>query len=158
MSVPSPLIHRAVVRPEWVDYNGHMNVAFYVLAFDQATDALFDRLDIGAAYVKRANASFFTLEAHICYRREVREGDALAIAVRVIDLDDKRLHYVSTMTHAEQGYVAATCEWLSIHVDMNTRRSAAFPPEVKARLAALKAEHDALPPSDAVGRRIGLKR
>ena len=75
---PAPLeLHREAVLPEWTDYNGHMNVAFYLLAFDHATDAFFDHLDLGHAYRKRTDCSLFTLEAHVSYAKELNEGDPL---------------------------------------------------------------------------------
>src|SRR5580658_4398234 len=72
------------VIPEWVDYNGHMNVAYYVLAFDRGTDVLFDVLGIGADYVRTANHSMFALEGHIAYEREVRLGEPLAVRSTIL--------------------------------------------------------------------------
>jgi acyl-CoA thioesterase FadM len=81
------------VKPEWIDYNGHMNVAYYVLAFDKALDNFCDRIDVGAAYVKRTNQSIFTLEMHVHYRQEVLEGDPLRFTFQLLDADEKRMHY-----------------------------------------------------------------
>lgn len=71
---PPLVIHRETVRPDWIDYNGHMNVAFYVMAFDHATDGLFDVLGIGAAYCQRENRSVFAVEQHIAYKRELKRA------------------------------------------------------------------------------------
>src|SRR5215469_14576417 len=81
--------YRAAVAPEWIDYNGHMNVAYYVLAFDRATDLLLDHLGLGEAYRRATNRSLFVLEAHVTYARELRAGDRFEIETRLIDADRK---------------------------------------------------------------------
>lgn len=151
----TPLAH---VRPEWIDHNGHMNVAFYVLAFDQALDAVYDRLDFGPAYIRRTNHSHFTLDIRIAYAREVVEGDPLAITFQLLDYDAKRYHYVMEMRHAEQGYLAATSEQLGMHIDLRARRSAPMPPDIQARFARLMRAHAGLPRPETVGRGIGIRR
>lgn len=148
----------ARVLPEWIDYNGHMNVAFYVLAFDKALDGVFDRFDFGVDYVRRTNRSYFTLDIAINYAQEVREGDPLAITFQLLDFDEKRLHYYMEMHHAEHGYLAASCEQLGVHVDLGTRRSAPMPPEILELLGRVHAAHAALPAQPQVGRTIGIKR
>src|SRR5215471_14022248 len=113
---PAALYHAKVV-PEWIDYNGHMNVAYYVLAFDHATDQLFDQLGIGEAYRRATNDSLFALEAHVTYERELKEGDAFAIESRLIDADRKRLHIFHHMIKSASGETAATMEVMALHVD-----------------------------------------
>ncbi|MBM3558570.1 MAG: thioesterase-like protein [Alphaproteobacteria bacterium] len=157
--IPAPLaLFREAVRPEWIDCNGHMNVAYYVLAFDHATDAFFDWLGIGEAYLRERNCSTFTLEAHVTYEREVHAGAPLAFTTRLIDFDAKRIRYIHLMYHADEGYLAASNELLSLHVDMARRRSAPLPDGVQARLARLKDAHDRLPPTPQAGRKISLAR
>src|SRR3546814_11135356 len=73
--------HRAVVLPEWIDYNGHMNVDYYLLAFDQATDLFFDHLGLGAAHRAATGGSTFAGDIHLTYRRELREGDPLRVKI-----------------------------------------------------------------------------
>lgn len=151
-------IHREPVLADWIDYNGHMNVAYYVLAFDHATDRFLDLLDVGADYVRRTNHSWFVLESHVTYQQEVLEGDPLRFTLRLVDFDAKRAHYLFTMYHAEQGYLAATSEQVGLHVDMTTRRSAPFPDEVAARLAAIAEAQASMERPSVVGRAIGLSR
>ena len=150
-------LHREVVLPEWIDYNGHMNMAYYLLAFDHATDRLFDLLDLGVAYRRRANHGLFTLEAHATYERELAAGDALSFTTRLLDCDAKRLHYFHSMYHAAEGYLAATNELMSIHVDLSTRRAAPLPAEALARIEGLMAAHRRLPRPPQAGRRIGIR-
>lgn len=157
--IDAPLtLHRETVRPEWIDYNGHMNVAYYVLAFDHATDAFLDYLGVDEAYRTRTNCSTFTLEGHVSYEREVAEGAPISFTTHVLDCDAKRVHYFLSMYHAEEGFLAATCEWMLMHMDMGARRSAPFPAEVQSRLAAIVEAHKTLQRPPQVGRVIGIRR
>jgi len=104
--------HREVVRPEWIDYNGHMNVAYYVLVFDHATDAMRERLGLGEAYRAATGNTVYVLEAHLTYARELKEGDPMEIRTELLDRDAKRLHYFHRMFHARDNFLAATTEQL----------------------------------------------
>jgi acyl-CoA thioester hydrolase len=158
--MPSPLYepYRATVAPDWIDYNGHMNVAYYVLAFDRATDRLFDHLGIGEGYRRATNHSIFALEAHVTYEHELRAGDAFEIATQLIDADRKRLHLFHAMTRPESGELAATIEVMGLHVDMRGPRSAPLPDDLFAKVEALLAEHRRLPQPPQLGRKIGIRR
>jgi acyl-CoA thioester hydrolase len=149
--------YRDVVRSDWIDHNQHMNMGYYMVVFDLATDAFFEHVGLDRPYRRRENVTTFSLEGHITYQREVREGDPLRFTTRLIDFDAKRIHYIHEMYHAEEGYLAATNELMSLHVSQETRRSAPMADDAMARLAEVKAAHDALPPSPYVGRIIGLK-
>jgi acyl-CoA thioester hydrolase len=155
--IEAPLaLHGETVREEWIDYNGHMNVAYYVLVFDHATDALFDLIDLGQAYMRRAGATLFVLEAHVTYQRELVAGDPLRVTTQLLGVGPKRLHFFHAMHHGERGYLAATSELLAIHVDLSSRRSAPIPAEPMSRLRAIEAGHRSLPRTAEVGRVIGL--
>lgn len=151
-------IHQEAVRPEWIDYNGHMNVAYYVLAFDHATDALFDLIDIGIDHVKRTNCSGFALESHVNYIQEVVEGDPLRFTARVLDSDEKRLHFFFEMYHAEKDYLAATLEQMALHVDLGARRAAPFTAETLQRIAMIREAQAGLPLPERAGASIGIRR
>ncbi len=150
-------VFRTVVRPEWIDYNGHMNVAYYVLAFDHAIDVFYDALGLGRSYAESGLGSMFALALKVDYVREVREGDPLVIRTWLVDADHKRIHYAQTMEHAEQGYLAARKEGLSIHVDLASRRSAPFSPEQLSRIEALWKRQGARERPDWVGQVIGIR-
>lgn len=152
------VVKRATVRPEWIDYNGHMNVAYYVLAFDQAVDDFFDWLGLDAAYRARTGFTTFALEAHIVYLREVKRDDPLRFEIQMLDLDDRFFHYVSLMIHDREGWVAATSEWVSAGAQLATRRLARFEPEVRARFQATLDAHRGLPRPEQVGRVMGLRK
>ncbi len=147
------------VSPEWLDYNGHMNVAYYTMAFDEALETVFDdHLGIGEDYLKERHASTFTVEMHIRYIQELREGDAFRIDFRLLDYDAKRLHFFMHMHHARRGYLSAICEQMLLHVDMRARKSAPFPADVQQTLSALLSAHQKLPRPENAGRVIGIKR
>ena len=151
-------VHEETVRPEWIDYNGHMNVAYYVLAFDHATDRLFDMLDLGVDYVEREQKSVFQVECHLNYLQEVKEGDALKFTIQLLDFDSKRIHFFSSMHHRDKGFLSATAEWLGVHVDLKERRSTDLPPAIFERLSELKATQAELPQPPQVGRSMGIHR
>ncbi len=159
MTYDSPLpIHRETVHPDWVDYNGHMNVAYYNVAFDHAVDQLFDLIDIGVDYAKRTDQSAFVVESHVNYIQEVVEGDPLSFTLQLLDWDQKRLHYFIRMYHGMGGHLVATSEQLSLHVDLASRRSSPLPAAVQERLAAIMASHADLERPEQVGRTMGIRR
>lgn len=149
--------HETRVRPEWIDSNGHMNLAYYVVVFDQATDVVFDALDIGTAYRARTGHSCFVAETHTLYEREVTEGEPVRVATRLLSVGAKRLHFVHEMRHARSGERLALHELLCLHIDMTARRSAPWPAETRAALEAMVAAESVLPIPRGVGRRVGEK-
>lgn len=157
-SAPRLALHRERVRREWIDYNGHMNLAYYMLAFDHATDAFFEHIGLGPAYLEAQNASTFTLEAHITYERELMEGAPMRFETQLLDHDAKRLHYMHFMFHEEDGFLASTNELISLHVDMTARRSAPMPDDVIGRLDAIAREQEGLARPPQAGRTISLER
>ena len=159
MNFPTPFDrHSERVRPEWIDYNGHMNVAYYVVAFDNAVDVLFDALGYGRDWREAAQRSFFAVEAHIRYLGELKLGTLLAVESRLLGADAKRIHHFHTMRNAETGAIAATFEVLSLAVDMTTRKAGSLPAaDLQRALDAVEA-HACLPRPDGVGRAIAMKR
>jgi acyl-CoA thioester hydrolase len=158
MAIAAPLaLYETEVRPEWVDYNDHMNVACYVLAFDLATDAFFDFVGVGEDYAGRTDRAMFAVEAHLTYQRELGAGETLRIATQLLGFDAKRLHFFHQMFRAGDDRPAATSEWLALHVDRAARRSAPLPQDIAARLAAVREAHAGLPIPPEVGRLIALK-
>lgn len=142
----------------WVDYNGHMNMAYYNVVFDQALDHAYDCLGIGEAYVRDSGCSHFTLEAHVTYLREVKLGDPLHITWQLLDCDAKRLHYFEHMYHGKEGYLAATSEQISMHVDLAERRSTPFPDHLRAQFENILRQHRELPRPRQAGHVIGIPR
>jgi acyl-CoA thioester hydrolase len=113
-------------------------------------------LGIGLDYLKRTNHSTFTAEVHVRYLREIHDGDPVRVEFQLLDYDSKRIHYFETLKHAEEGWVSATSENMTLHVDMGSKKVAAFPDDILKRLAAIKSAHAHLPPPDGAGRRIAM--
>ena len=144
------------VREEWIDYNGHMNVAYYVLLFDRCVDEAFMTLGMGPEYVARRNASFFTVEIHIHYLRELTAGARVEATLQLLASDAKRLRVFMQLHDAETGALSATADQLFLHIDMASRRTAPFPDDVTARVEAMRAAHATLPWPDGAGRAIAF--
>lgn len=144
------------IEPEWIDYNGHLNMAYYNVLFDRGIDQLWAELGIGPDYMKERNASTFSAEAHVRYIREVHLGDPVQVSVYMLAADDKRIHTFEELRHASEGWLSATSEGMALHVDMNARKTAPFPPDVAARIRAVLQAHDAVPRPDGIGRRIAM--
>ena len=155
MTHPAPLeLWSETIIPDWIDYNGHMNVAYYTLVFDHAVDAFFTYVGLGRDYRETTTGSSFAVEHHITYNQEVVEGDVVRCTSRLVGFDEKRIHHYHEMYHVADGYLAATCEFLSLHIDLSIRRVTRLPDANLERLSAVMAAHEKLPPSDNIGRVI----
>jgi acyl-CoA thioester hydrolase len=107
-----------VVLPEWIDANGHMNLAYYIVLFDQATDLTYDVLGVGQAYREATGNSTFTAETHTLYERELRAGERVRVVPHLLGVDAKRMHYFHEMFHAESGHRVAGASGAAYrHVD-----------------------------------------
>ena len=149
---------RMRVEPQWIDYNGHLNMAYYHVLFDRGLEEAFALIGLGQDYAASRGMSYFAVECHVRYLRELQAGDPVRVTLQLIDSDSKRLHYFLELRHATEGWLSATSENLSIHVDMASRRVAPFPPDILTNLAILKASHAGLKRPEALGRTIGVQR
>src|SRR5580704_15822257 len=144
------------VEPAWIDYNGHLNMAYYNVLFDRAVDEVYELLGLGLDYLKTRRQSTFTAEVHVRYLRELKEGDPVRVSFQLLDYDAKRMHYFEELHHAEEGWLSATSENMALHVDMDARKTAAFPAEIAARLERMKVAHATVPIPEGAGRRIAM--
>lgn len=145
------------VLQDWIDYNGHMNVAYYTMAFDQAVDTFLEReLGIGEKFVARENMGPYALQAHIHYLDELLVGEMFTVSVLLLDQDARRMHLMMQMRKQSSDVVAATCEQVLMNVDLSARRSAAYPEWAQTRLAAMQVAHADLPRPAQIGRPIGF--
>ena len=156
--MPGQAVLRGTVRPEWIDLNAHMNVAYYVLAFDQAVDRTWERIGITDEYVRDNRASTFAVDCHVTWQRELKRDDPYVITTQVLAYDTKRIHQFMRMFHAEAGFVAASCEWLNLHVDLVRRRVAPWPEPVLASLADFTGAQAPSPLPDEVCGRIRVRQ
>jgi acyl-CoA thioester hydrolase len=144
------------VDTAWIDYNGHLNMAYYNVPFDRAVDEAFELVGIGPAYVQKRRRSFFTAEVHVRYLRELHAGDPVRVTLQLIDYDSKRIHFFEQLFHATEGWVSATSENMALHVDLEARKSAPVSDGIAERLARMKSAHGMLPRPEAAGRRIAM--
>jgi acyl-CoA thioester hydrolase len=154
---PAPFVSSVMrVDPGWIDYNGHLNMAYYNVLFDRAVDEAYELIGCGPAYLQQSRHSTFTAETHIRYLHELHANDPVQVSLQLIDYDAKRIHSFEELRHAEDGWLSATSENMTLHVDMQRKKTAPFPESIMARLAQMKAAHAHLPVPDGVGRRIEM--
>jgi acyl-CoA thioester hydrolase len=157
MSLPAPYEYSGgEVLPEWIDHNGHMNLAYYIVLFDQGTDALFDALDLGRDYRRKRDLGTFVAEMHTRYERELLVGERVRVTVQLLAVDEKRLYVGHEMFRLKDGLRSATLETMFLHVSLIERRVVPMPPDLKARVDAAYAAHAALPHPDWIGRRVAM--
>ena len=144
------------IEPQWIDYNGHLNMAYYNVMFDRAIDQMWLQLGIGPAYMKERYGSTFTAECHVRYLREIHLGDPVQITVYLLGADEKRLHTFEELRHATEGWLSATSENMTIHIDMAARKVAPFPPDIRARIQAISDLHAAVARPEGTGRKVAM--
>jgi acyl-CoA thioester hydrolase len=151
-------IYTTAIRPEWIDYNGHLRDAYYSLIASEATDALMERVGLDAAYRARTGCTLYTVEMHVHFLQEVKQSDTAAVSVRLLGFDHKRIHALFEIARAGAVQPAANVEMMLLHVRQERERavSAPFPPEVTASLAQLAAASATLPPANPGSRRMEL--
>ncbi|MGA2290457.1 thioesterase family protein [Bradyrhizobium sp.] len=154
---PAPFLSSVMqIEPQWIDYNGHLNMAYYNVMFDRAIDQLWLGLGIGPAYMKARQGSTFTAECHVRYLREINLGDPVQVSILLVSADAKRLHTFEELRHASEGWLSATSENMTLHVDMATRKTAPFPPDIRARIEAVAKAHAAIARPEGIGRNIAM--
>ena len=159
MVFPAPIKSASYsIEDQWIDYNGHFNMAYYNVLFDRDSDVGLTLVGLGPAYVKKTGNSYFTLEAHITYLRELSVKDQVSIVTQILDFDSKRLHYVQMMHHAKEGWPACVTENIVMHVDLKSKKSSTFPADVLKRIKIAHEAHKSLPVPLQVGHKIGIRR
>lgn len=158
MTTSAPLVSRVMgIEKDWIDYNGHMNMAYYNVLFDRAADDVFETLGLGPHYARARRLTTYTAEIHVCYVRELHLADKVTVTFQLIDHDEKRLHAYQEIRHVD-GWLAATCESLSLHIDMAGPKVAPVPADILARVESLRAAHAGLPMPERASRAIGIRR
>jgi acyl-CoA thioester hydrolase len=159
MSFPTPYDRfEGTVRPEWIDPNGHMNLAYYIMLFDHAFDHLLAEWDLDWAYTKRTKQGLFAVETHTLYERELLVGGSVRVHAWVIEVDSKRLHIAQEMYRLADMRRAACCEVLNLHVDLDSRRVVPWPEGQRLAMEAAAAAHGAMRRPDWVGRKVQMRR
>jgi acyl-CoA thioester hydrolase len=144
------------IEPAWIDYNGHLNMAYYNVLFDRAIDELWLELGIGPTYMKERHGSTFTAECHLRYLREIHQDDPVQIAILLVAADEKRLHSFEELRHADEGWLSATSENIHLHVDISARKTAPFPPDIRSRIERVAEAHRGIARPEGIGRKIAM--
>lgn len=146
-----------VVRPDWIDYNGHLNMAYYSVLMDLTADEAYPQLGFGPQYLAQTGCTTYVAEFHICYVRELHAGDQVIGTLQMLDHDAKRFHVYQELWHTD-GWLAATGEALTLHVDQSGPRVAPMPATILDKIAAMQTAHSALPWPERAGRKIGVPK
>jgi acyl-CoA thioester hydrolase len=155
--IPAPVVSSLMrIEPQWIDFNGHLNMAYYNVLFDRAVDEVYELIGLGPDYLKQTAHSTMVAEMHVRYLREVGEKDPLRVTVQLLDYDAKRIHLFEQLVHATENWVSATCETMTLHVDMTAKKVAPFPGSILTLLERLKRAHADLPRPDGAGRSVAM--
>jgi acyl-CoA thioester hydrolase len=158
MSISAPFVSRVMdIEKDWIDYNGHLNMAYYNVLFDRCSDDAFEAMGLGPNYAKERKLTIYTAEVHVCYVQELHLGHKVTVTFQLLDHDEKRLRAYQEIRHVD-GWLAATSEQLALHVDMSGPKVAPFPADIQAKIEAMRAAHAGLPMPERAGRSIGIKR
>jgi carnitine 3-dehydrogenase len=152
-----PLPGRAVrVRPEWIDYNGHMSESRYLQVFGDAMDALYRSVGVDEAY-RATSRMFYSVESHLVHKAEARCNEPIEVTTQVLSVDDKRLHVMHRLQRTSDATLLATAEQMHLHVDTANHRATPIDPVVRGRLRELANAHASLPVPPEAGRHVGLR-
>ena len=119
-------ITNQIIKKEWTDYNNHMNMAYYVLVFDQVWEIMLEKFKMGESSAKTSEMSTIVVETHTTYNNEVKQGDEVEINLIFFDHDKKRLHYKMEMIEKSSKKLSATLEMLSLYIDLSKRKVSEF--------------------------------
>ncbi len=143
------------IDPAWIDFNNHMNMGYYAVLFDRAADQVFAELGFGPDYVASRNLTTYAAEFHLRYLRELKLGDRVRASFRILAYDEKRFHSFQELIH-EDGWLAATGEGMTLHVDLSGPKVVPMPADILANVAAMAATHAHLPLPEGTGHSIAI--
>jgi acyl-CoA thioester hydrolase len=144
------------VGTQWLDYNDHMNVAYYVMAFDLGIDTFKDAIGITLESIQKKKRSTVALESHITYRQEAKLGDSLSVETRIVDFDGKRIHYYQEMYREKE--LLSTQETLSISFDTVARKVCEFEAEPARNLRLMLERQNSTQKHGVIGRSITIRK
>ncbi len=150
-----PLITcRGKVPSDWLDYNGHMNVSYYMHVFGDATDGFLKFFGVDSTYRAQTKCSTFVVENHVNYIRELHLDARMRVETRLLGFDNKKLSYHHSLYNDDEGYLAATSEWISLHVNLEKRASCPMSDALKTNLEEIAKAQNSLPLPMNIGRSI----
>lgn len=158
MPIAAPFVSSVLeIQKDWIDYNGHLNMAYYNVLFDRCSDEAFELMGMGPNYARDRKLTVYTAEVHICYVRELHLDHRVTASLQILDHDAKRIRFFQELRHTD-GWLAATSENLILHVDMAGPKVAPFPTDIAEKIEAMAAAHATLPVPERAGRSIGIRR
>jgi acyl-CoA thioester hydrolase len=158
MPISAPFVSSVMeIQKDWIDYNGHLNMAYYNVLFDRCSDEAFELMGMGPNYAKERRLTCYTAEVHICYVRELHLDHRVTASLQILDHDDKRIRFFQELRHVD-GWLAATSENLILHVDMAGPKVAPFPADIMAKVETMAGAHASLPVPERAGRSIAIRR
>jgi acyl-CoA thioester hydrolase len=149
-------VYETRILPEWIDRNGHFNAGYYLVVFDEAVGAWLDRCGLTTGHRQTHGVTTFSVESHVLYLRELREGDEIRVTAQLVDFTDRKIHSFLRMFHASEGYLAATNEVLTLHIGLVDRRPAPMHTTVLCRLEKLRAAQAHLGRPPQAGRAVSV--
>ena len=150
----SPLMS---LKPEWIDFNGHLNMAYYNVLFDTAFDSVCVEIGLGPEYAKARNLTTYTGEIHLRYLREIHLGHLVYGTFQLIDFNEKSMHVYQELRH-QDGWLSATSEGISLHVDMKGPKVAPYPPDIFSNIKEVSRRQSHMPKPESIGRKIEVRR
>ena len=148
---------RGEVASDWIDVNGHMNVANYLQAFDDAVVTLRKNIGVTEDYVQRGRSTF-AVECHMTYQQELKLGDPYVITAQILAYSETGIHQFNRMYHAREHFLAATAESMTLHVDLEQRMVVPWPDDILRALDTLSAEQGEWPYPVEAGRQIRVRK
>lgn len=145
------------VRPEWVDYNGHMTDSRYLQVFGDATDALWRSVGVDDAY-RASGRALYTVESHVTHSAEAKPLEPLYVLTRVLAVDDKRVQVFNALHRTRDDALVATGEQMYLHVDTKAGKTTSMDPSLREKLGRIQASQSGLVPPAQAGRHIGMSR
>ena len=146
------------ILKEWVDYNNHLNMAYYILIFDHATDAFHATLGITEEYRRTTRCSTFAVESHTNYIAEVYQGDEVCVTTQMLGYDEKRIHYFHRMYDAKEKFLSATTEIMTVHVDLDIRKVVPIKNNIRENIKKIFSVHSVFPKPNMAGRVINIPK
>ncbi|MEO1703225.1 MAG: thioesterase family protein [Pseudomonadota bacterium] len=147
-----------IIHPEWIDFNGHLNMAYYMVLFDTASDEAFCAMGMPPEYKSSRGLTLYTAEAHIRYVREVHLTYPMVCTFQLVAHDEKRLHSWQELRHRDDGWLAATCEMMTLHIDASGPKVAPMPDDVVMLVGNMQTAHEPLPTPDKLSGSMHVPR
>lgn len=158
MSNPAPFMSSEMeILPEWIDYNGHLNMAYYNVLFDRGADQAFELMGFGPDYAATRKMTTYSADFRVRYLRELHLGCKVKVGFQLLDSDGRKFHFCQWLYHSD-GWLSATGEGIGLHIDMSGPRVAPYPADVATKVETLLAAHRALPVPDFVGKPMTIRK